>query len=373
MRAQFLFSAILFHTVFVVSCALFVKREVGRLREGRSGLVGDLWALALLALGSAVVLCMLAPPCGFTAMRLLAQALFGELPLLGVVLAGLHLRARRTTAAIVLGSAVIALLAVYVEAYHREPQDLRVRLHDVDLRGGAPETGRFRIVHLSDLQTDRVGPYEERALREALRQKPDLIVMTGDFVQPRLEDTRGRTSADLRALVRRLDFRAPLGVYAVQGDVDREWPGVLRNTPIRCLTSEVVEVGLPGGRRLGLVGLSVEQSRGDDPSVPALLRRVPDKDLRLVFGHRPDFVMSLAGRARVDLALAGHTHGGQVVVPGFGPPLTLSHLPRRYASGLNVYEGILLHVSPGVGMERLTAPQVRFLCPPEVSVLDVRY
>jgi hypothetical protein len=374
MRAHFLFSATLFHLALAVACALFVKREARRLREGRSGLAGDLWALGLLVLVAALVLCTLAPPCHFTAMRLLAQALFGELPLLGAVLAGLHLRARRPSMAAGLAFAVAVLLGVYVEAYHREPWDLKVRVHQVDLRRGGPGAGKVRIVHLSDLQTDRVGPHEERALREALREKPDLIVMTGDFVQPRLEDTRRRTGAELRALFRRLDFRAPLGAYAVQGDTDRDWPASLRDTSIRCLTREVAEVGLPGGRRLGLVGLSVEQSRGDDPSgVLTLLRRVPEGDLRLVLGHRPEFVMALAGRARVDLALAGHTHGGQVVLPGFGPPLTLSRLPRRYASGLNAYEGIPLHVSPGLGMERLTAPQVRFLCPPEVSVLEVRY
>lgn len=75
----------------------------------------------------------------------------------------------------------------------------------------------------------------------------------------------------------------------------------------------------------------------------------------------------------VDLVLAGHTHGGQVVVPFFGPPYTASRLPRRYAGGLNDYRGIPLHVSRGVGMERGFAPQVRFLCPPEICVVDVRF
>jgi predicted MPP superfamily phosphohydrolase len=75
----------------------------------------------------------------------------------------------------------------------------------------------------------------------------------------------------------------------------------------------------------------------------------------------------------VDLALAGHTHGGQVVLPLIGPPFTKTRLARRYASGLNDYDGIPIHVSPGVGMERGTAPQIRFLCPPEISVLDVVY
>ncbi len=84
--------------------------------------------------------------------------------------------------------------------------------------------------------------------------------------------------------------------------------------------------------------------------------------------------MRLAGRARVDLALAGHTHGGQIVLPFFGPPLTLTGLERPYAAGgLHDYHGIPLHVSRGVGMERGSAPQVRFLCPPEICLLDVTY
>jgi len=53
--------------------------------------------------------------------------------------------------------------------------------------------------------------------------------------------------------------------------------------------------------------------------------------------------------------------------------MTLSRLPRRFAGGLNDYKGIPLHVSRGVGMERGTAPQIRFLCPPEICLLDVYY
>lgn len=98
---------------------------------------------------------------------------------------------------------------------------------------------------------------------------------------------------------------------------------------------------------------------------PALLA-----DHRIVISHSPDFVDSL--QVPVDLVLAGHTHGGQVVLPLFGPPKTSSRLPRAYAGGLNDYRGIPLHVSRGVGMERGFDVPVRFLCPPEICVLDLR-
>ena len=75
----------------------------------------------------------------------------------------------------------------------------------------------------------------------------------------------------------------------------------------------------------------------------------------------------------MDLALAGHARGGQVVIPLFGPPVTSTRLPRRYAGGQRWYPR-----DPGRGlargwMERHTAPQVRFCCPPEIAVLEVRY
>ena len=60
-------------------------------------------------------------------------------------------------------------------------------------------------------------------------------------------------------------------------------------------------------------------------------------------------------------------------IPGFGPLMTLSRLPRKYAGGLNDYRGFPLHVSRGIGMERGLAPQVRFFCPPEICVLEVTY
>jgi predicted MPP superfamily phosphohydrolase len=101
-----------------------------------------------------------------------------------------------------------------------------------------------------------------------------------------------------------------------------------------------------------------------------LLSRGPGAGHRIVISHSPDFVDAMP--VSVDLVLAGHTHGGQVVLPLFGPPTTASRLPRLYAGGLHDYRGTPLHVSRGVGMERGFAPPVRFLCPPEICILDLR-
>jgi hypothetical protein len=156
--------------------------------------------------------------------------------------------------------------------------------------------------------------------------------------------------------------------------VDRNWPAPVAGTGIVPLAGGSATLTLPGGRRLVLVGLQPSTSHDDDPR--ALCRELaaaPDADLRLVLGHSPSFVRWLPRCGGADIALAGHTHGGQVVVPLYGAPITKSALHRRYASGFHEYAGTLLHVSAGIGMERMTAPQIRFGCPPEICLLEVRY
>ena len=313
------------------------------------------------------------PRSGFTAVRLLAQGLFGETILLTCAIAWLIVRSGRRTVGLLFSLVPLALVAAYWEGYHREPTDLRVRDHAVEI-GRAQANQRLRILQLSDIQADHVGDYEERAMALAGAQSADLVVWTGDYVQPRLGSARERATADLNALLRRRPLRAPLGVYAVRGDVDRDWPAVLEGTGIKALAAERARVRLPGGRFLSLIGLTPGMSHGGDrEGLLDLVRGAPAGDIRIVLGHGPDFVVNLAGAEPVDLALAGHTHGGQVALPFLGPPYTKSSLPRRQASGLSLFEGVPLHVSAGIGMERGSAPQIRFLCPPEICILEVAY
>ena len=97
-------------------------------------------------------------------------------------------------------------------------------------------------------------------------------------------------------------------------------------------------------------------------------------------GHAPDFVSAQAwrqvttGLCGVDvplLCVAGHTHGGQVVLPGFGPLLTLSSLPRSHASGCHDLGAMTLFVSRGIGHECGLAPRIRFDCRPELALISL--
>jgi uncharacterized protein len=330
-------------------------------------------AALLLAIAAWAALCaLLGPRSGFTVLRLVSQALFSELLLLSVLVVAHEFRSSPKRA---LGFAAIplGLLGTYWEAYHREPTALAVRTHELDLSGTVPR-GHLRLLHLSDLQCDQVGPYEERVIEESRRLRPDLVVWTGDYVQPRLEPTRAETEARFREMLVRRPTQATLGSYGVRGDVDINWPLVVAGTEIVPLSGRSIRLELPGGRGLRLIGLHPGASRGYDVAELArMLVASKDDELRIVVGHNPAFVRQLPGFVRADLALAGHTHGGQIRVPFFGALYTKSPLPRRYASGLHAFEGVPIHVSAGIGMERGSAPQVRFLCPPEICLLDIRY
>ena len=386
MVARFWTGVVLFHGVLLIVSAFVAWRWARRLARG-AGPLGFVRASLLdagLWGGTALVLAILVAANAdddFAAVRLLSQALFGELVLLTAWIAALCWRRGLRPWAAVVALGCTTLLAAYAEAYHREPTDLQVRRYQVDLTHGRPARGRFRIAQLSDIQADRIGSYEERALRTAATLGADLVVLTGDYVQPRfdyaeprLDATRKRTTADLNRLLREVRFDASLGVYAVRGDVDLDWPRVFEDTPVTTLTGEIATRRLPGGAALSLIGVTPRMSHGRDPQgLLALVRQAPSDAVRIVIGHGPDFVRDLAGSVPVDLALAGHTHGGQVVLPWLGAPITKTRLPRRYASGLHDYAGVPIHVSAGVGMERGAAPQLRFLCPPEISLLEVTY
>lgn len=300
--------------------------------------------------------------------RLMGQALFGEAIALGLALAFWHRRAVENRRAFAFAGGALALCLVYAQAYRLEPRQLVASRHVVD-QGGAES---LRILHITDIQTPRIGEHEETALRTGMAQRPDLVVLTGDYVQDELgRRTEAQAAHELRRLLERVGFRAPLGVFATEGDVGPPCREVFAGTGVRCLTDESAVVTLPDGASLKITGLSRGRGRERNPAVLAgLLGRGPRADHQIVISHSPDFVDSLPWK--VDLALAGHTHGGQFVLPFFGPLVTASRLPRRYAADLNDFRGIPLHVSRGVGMERGFAPPVRFLCPPEICLLDVR-
>jgi hypothetical protein len=114
-----------------------------------------------------------------------------------------------------------------------------------------------------------------------------------------------------------------------------------------------------------LVGVDDPRWHCDD--LPAALAGVPDDAFKLLLAHSPD-ILPAAARHRVDLVLAGHTHGGQIRLPWLGPLVTRTRISRRYAWGLTTCGDTLCHTTSGAGC---SFPPVRLDCPQEIVLLEL--
>ena len=241
-----------------------------------------------------------------------------------------------------------------------EPTWVEVTRHELTLARLPPGSPRVRLVHVSDLHVDSSPGNEEDLPDLVAAERPDLIAFTGDS----LNALEGRERF-LRCIARLADI-AP--VFAVQGNWDViQFRGVrvLEDSRARLLDDEIVDVEVRGVR-LSLAGLRY----GRDQDAGRLLARAPSDRPVLFLHHTPDPILDLAGRG-VDLVLAGHTHGGQVRLPLYGALLTLARHGKRFEAGLYRVKDTWLHVNRGLGMEGGKAPRVRFLCRPEVTVIDL--
>ncbi|NCJ07397.1 metallophosphoesterase [Synechococcales cyanobacterium C] len=266
---------------------------------------------------------------------------------------------------------------------------LRVERLTVPIRNLPPALAGLQIAQLSDLHFDGLR-LSERLLHQAIAAtnaaKPDLVVLTGDYVTDEPDPIYGLAD-HLRSLQSRL------GTYAILGNHDllyaRSQPMItkaLGDVDIRVLWDEVI---YPFGEDLALVGLRDYWSPRFNPA--PVMQQIPAEMPRIVLSHNPDSAKSLQ-RWRVDLQLSGHTHGGQVIIPGVGPivmemkklrqqlskPMQrwVKHLTQgcdkvvqhwEWAHGLHQVQDNWLYVNRGLG----TYLPGRLFCPPEVTLITL--
>lgn len=215
----------------------------------------------------------------------------------------------------------LAGLATYSVAV--EPQWIRGVEYTVRIKGLAPPFSGLTILHLSDLH-GRVEVFLSPKFRTWFA-RCDMIVITGDLYA---------LSLPRRRLAQALDqLRAPLGVWYVSGNHDYRqgrlavapWRPGTRNLDNRAVAIE------RNGARMWLAGLpDLVKGRPDWPGLRDRLNHVDEPVILLA--HRPDAAL-LPGAERAALVLSGHTHGGQVTIPGIGAVFKHNRLPGRYAGG----------------------------------------
>jgi len=239
----------------------------------------------------------------------------------------------------------ILLVLGLMDGWLIEPHRLTItRISDSSPR----VTGELKLVHISDIHFERDNPFVRRVLWTIAAEKPDLILLTGDVPQLGEFDR-----SELNVWLRNLRKIAP--VYSVPG-----YESVADLGPIRegvLLSSEFKETHIRGTR----VVLQGYGSKGRPETGNALY---------IVLDHTPDSI-PYAARLSPNWFFCGHTHGGQVRLPFWGAITTASSTGKRYEYGRYRIGRMQAFVTRGIGLEPRPAPQVRFLCPPEIVVLTI--
>ncbi|MFO0563962.1 MAG: hypothetical protein U0269_38410 [Polyangiales bacterium] len=294
----------------------------------------------------------------FSAMNMVALAVFVHGPIIAVVLA---VKLAERGARIAWAAIAFVLVAIAVDAYAIEPTSLTVRRLTVR---SAKLRRPLRAVVLADLQFDRLDEHTKSTLRLAMAERPDVLLLPGDYVQ--LPNARGAEALrrEANAFLRSIHFGAPLGIYAVEGNVEWEpgWESLFDGLDARVYSA----------RERHENSEFVVTAMGLRDSASPVFSAGSEARFHIAIGHAPDFAL---GDVRADLLVAGHTHGGQVQLPIIGPLMTMSAVPREWAAGnreIALSGGRTLVVSRGVGMERGSAPRLRFRCKPEVVVIELR-
>ncbi len=246
-----------------------------------------------------------------------------------------------------------------------------------------------KIVQLSDLHYDGICLSEEllkRAIALSNREDPDLVLITGDFVT---DDPTPIT----RLAARLKNLKSKNGIYGCLGNHDVATP-TAKNALVRALATVGIkilsnEVAYSCGQELAIVGLADYWSSEFNPK-EVFTKIAPDIP-RIVLSHNPDSAAVLK-KWRVDLQLSGHTHGGQVVIPGYGEaaPILLQYLRKIVPKSFYNYLPFLKNCSQVVkywqwsqgwhqiGRNQLyinrdlgSYPPGRIFCPPELSVITL--
>ena len=267
----------------------------------------------------------------------------------------------------------VGITAAYLWGLLIEIHRLQLTELNVDMDGLTADMPPIRVLHITDLHIERLSQREENVLRIVKESKPDLIVITGDYVNLSYNQDP-ITHAHVQQLLNQLS--APYGVYATLGsppvDLREEVIPIFADLPIRLLRHDCELISLEQGRELILLGMDCTHHLPTDRQrLDSLMTEAPTHIPRIFLYHSPE-LMPEAIQYGIDLYLCGHTHGGQVRLPFIGPLLTSSQLGRRYVMGLYTEGSTRLYVSRGIGLEGLSAPRVRFLAPPEMTLLKLR-
>jgi len=262
--------------------------------------------------------------------------------------------------AIAMGAAGLVADGVLLEPRHVVVERKTIAINDLpDAFDG------FRICQITDVHH---GPFTGLGFIKEVVEKvnslnPGLVVLTGDYVDHSSKYIVPAVSALCR-------LKSSNGVLAVLGNHDHWMDANLTqevfnryNVPVITNSHKLIEI-----KDKAICVAGVGDLMEDSQDLKAAFYGVPADIPRILLSHNPDYAESMPATERVDLVLAGHTHGGQVRMLFSIAPITMSRYGQKYAGGLVRSASGQVYVSRGIGVVGLP---VRFNCPPEITIITL--
>jgi predicted MPP superfamily phosphohydrolase len=259
---------------------------------------------------------------------------------------------------------IVAILGIFlvgyslIEPYLIETKDITISSNQIPA-----EFDGKRIVFITDVH---YGPFFSKERVDSLVNqtnalKPDMILLGGDYVTNDPANV-GPVFSSLSKL------KAPLGVYGVLGNNDPKNVSIqaMQNAGITYIGNGGVWIGSSNTSRIRVGGVADMDT--NVPNQLPILEGVTPEDFVILVTHKPDYFPKVS-RSRVDLVLAGHTHGGQITLFGLYAPLISSEYGQEYVTGEKKLGNDTMIISNGIGM--VWAP-VRFFARPQIIVITLK-
>lgn len=255
-----------------------------------------------------------------------------------------------------------------LEAYKaRYVNPFRPELERVSITA-PPQAAGLAGLKIGFITDTHVGPFinpDDLARATALiaREQPDLVLFGGDFISE-----SPRYAGPAVEVLSELITGVPLGGIAVLGNHDysvsaTRVTAALEGIGVPVLRNDATSISF-GNETLWIAG--IDETLLGNPDPPATFRQIPDGASAIALWHEPQFAEHAAAQGAF-LQLSGHTHGGQIRLPGVGP-IGLPMDGKRHVIGLTDADGMPVYTARGVGVYR---PPMRFNCPPEVTLITI--
>ena len=277
----------------------------------------------------------------------------------------LKLQLKRNYAIVI---AAAALAAVYFYALRVEPALLRVTELEFSSPDVPPELDSLRIAFTADMHITRHTAARVPEIVRTINQlQCDLILLGGDFING---NGNGPDMAQLMPQMQKL--HAPQGVYAIAGNHEyrrgmEKFRTALKNSHLKLLVDETAVITLPNGGKFTLIGLDYSENphrRSDQKRLKDLLST---DTFNMVLSHTPEDFPFLPENAH--LVFSGHTHGGQLYLPGIGSVINPPGYGRKFSYGKVCENNKTVFITAGIGS---AYTQARLFMKPEIMVITLK-